>query len=78
MLIAASCSDDGPMAPSPAVATVTFVYQSTIPSHPTFNPDSLGCIRSILPFTIHMFAGWRSFALVEMSPARTAAAIARS
>jgi hypothetical protein len=62
------CEDTTPIGPTPQVASVNFFYQSVIPPDTPFDPMSIGCIRGILPFTIHLVGEWNDFRVLEMRP----------
>jgi hypothetical protein len=61
-----ACEDTMPIGPTPQVASVNFFYESIIPPDTPFDPQSIGCIRSILPFTIHLTGEWNDFRVLEM------------
>jgi hypothetical protein len=64
---ASACDDTTPIGPTPQVASVNFFYESIIPPDTPFDPLSIGCIRSILPFTVHLVGEWNDFRVLEMA-----------
>lgn len=65
---ASACEDTVPIGPTPQVASVNFFYESVIPPDTPFDPESIGCIRGILPFTIHLIGEWNNFRVLDMTP----------
>jgi hypothetical protein len=66
LLCGSGCDDSMPIGPTPQVASVNFFYQSVIPPDTPLDPMSVGCIRSIVPFTIHLTGEWNDFRVLEM------------